>query len=75
MKESRPKTGDPFKCPICEQHFIAGITAEIVADYNRAGNLRGFLCADCKDGLERLTDGGNHLQNALKHVQGKHTLE
>ena len=74
--ESKPQTGEPFKCPICRKRSIVGITAKIVADHDHhTGNIRDFICDSCNTGLGRFKNGEDYLQNAINYLKEHDTLK
>ena len=75
MEKKRPKTGAPFKCPICMKRSIVGVTAKIVADHNHhTGDIRDFICDSCNTGLGRFKNGEDCLHNALLYLEQRETL-
>jgi len=70
MDKDKPKTGEPFVCPICRKRSIVGVTAKIVADHDHhTGNIRGFICDSCNTGLGRFKNGENYLMNAVNYIK------
>lgn len=75
MEKQRPKKGEPFRCPICDRHSIAHITAKIVADHDHhTGNIRDFICDSCNTGLGRFKNGETYLQNAIDYLHERDSL-
>lgn len=70
MMKKKPLKGTPFRCPICEKHSIAHVTAKIVADHDhRTGDIRDFICDSCNTGLGRFKNGRDCLRNALNYLK------
>ena len=70
FEKSKPKNGDPFKCPICQKRSIVGVTAKIVADHNHhTGDIRDFICDSCNTGLGRFKNGKDCLKDALVYIK------
>jgi hypothetical protein len=75
MEKQKPKTGEPFVCPICRKRSIVGITAKIVADHDHhTGNIRAYICDSCNTGLGRFKNGENYLMNAVSYIKDHDTL-
>jgi hypothetical protein len=75
MEKQKPKTGEPFVCPICRKRSIVGLTAKIVADHDHhTGNIRAYICDSCNTGLGRFKNGENYLMNAVNYIKGHDTL-
>jgi transcription elongation factor Elf1 len=75
MEKQKPKTGEPFVCPICRKRSIVGITAKIVADHDHhTGNIRAYICDSCNTGLGRFKNGENYLMNAVNYIKDHDTL-
>jgi transcription elongation factor Elf1 len=76
MEKKKPKTGEPFRCPICKKRSIVGVTAKIVADHDHhTGNIRDFICDSCNTGLGRFKNGENYLMNAVNYIIERDTLK
>ena len=70
MMKRKPPVGAPFRCPICQKHSIAHVTAKIVADHDhRTGDIRDFICDSCNTGLGRFMNGKNCLKNAILYLE------
>jgi hypothetical protein len=75
MEKQKPKTGEPFVCPICRKRSIVGITAKIVADHDHhTGNIRAYISDSCNTGLGRFKNGENYLMNAVNYIKDHDTL-
>jgi hypothetical protein len=75
LEKQKPKTGEPFVCPICRKRSIVGITAKIVADHDHhTGNIRGYICDSCNTGLGRFKNGENYLMNAVNYIKDHDAL-
>jgi transcription elongation factor Elf1 len=75
MEKQKPKTGEPFVCPICRKRSIVGITAKIVADHDHhTGNIRAYICDSCNTGLGRFKNGENYLMNAVNYIKDHDAL-
>jgi hypothetical protein len=72
MEKQKPKTGEPFLCPICRKRSIVGVTAKIVADHDHhTGNIRDFIC---NTGLGRFKNGESYLMNVVNYVKNHDIL-
>lgn len=67
----KPKIGDEFTCPICNDSFIRQHKNDVVLDHNHLnGSIRGFLCGNCNTGLGRFKDNIETLQKAIQWLKG-----
>jgi hypothetical protein len=62
----KPKIGEHFECPICEDSFIRQFKNDVVLDHSHIdGSVRGFVCGNCNTGLGRFKDNVETLKKAI----------
>ena len=62
----KPKIGEHFECPICEDSFIRQFKNDVVLDHSHIdGSVRGFVCGNCNNGLGRFKDNVETLKKAI----------
>jgi hypothetical protein len=61
---------EPFECPICGKHTIAGVTCNVDLYHDhRTGKIRGWICDSCNTGIGRFKDDIGLIQRAIKYVE------
>lgn len=61
---------EPFECPICGKHTIAGLTSKLDLDHDhRTGKVRGWICDSCNTGIGRFKDDVDLLKRAIEYVE------
>lgn len=61
---------EPFECPICGKHTIAGVTCSVDLDHDhRTGKIRGWICDSCNTGIGRFKDDTGLIKRAIKYVE------
>lgn len=70
VEHPKPKSGHPFRCPICRKRTIAGVTGKVVLDHDHlSGKPRGWLCDSCNTGLGRFRNGEIFVKNILQYLK------
>lgn len=68
----KPKMGDTFTCPICNDSFVRQHKNDVVLDHSHTdGSVRGFLCGNCNTGLGRFKDNVDTLKKAIEWLESK----
>jgi len=70
FEKIKPKVGDEFSCPICNDKFVRKYKNDVVLDHNHQdGSVRGYLCGNCNTGLGRFKDDVETIKRAIKWLE------
>lgn len=63
--------GEPFTCPVCQSTFIRQYKNDVVLEHDhKTGEIRGWLCRMCNNGMGMMDDNVNILQRAINWIKG-----
>lgn len=67
----RPKIGESFTCPVCQETFIREHTNDVVLDHShKDGSVRGWLCSSCNTSIGKFNDDATVLERAMQWILG-----
>lgn len=70
-KHPMPPIGKPFRCPICNKTIIRQFKNDVVLDhYHETGEIRGWICRMCNNGMGMMEDDAGILRRAIKWILG-----
>ncbi len=63
--------GEPFTCPVCQKTFIRQFKNDVVLEHDhKTGEIRGWLCRMCNNGMGMMEDDVGILKRAIKWLRG-----